>query len=66
MKKLRIEIDSIGPKKINAKNLWGAQTQRSLENFNWTCNSDDILPKLHSLLIKQTKFFILDLSYTNS
>ncbi len=29
----RIEFDSLGPKKINKKNLWGAQTQRSLENF---------------------------------
>ena len=32
-KKYRIESDSLGFKKINNKNLWGAQTQRSLENF---------------------------------
>ena len=31
--KKRIEFDSLGPKKIDLKNLWGAQTQRSLENF---------------------------------
>ena len=31
--KKRIETDSLGIKKINSKNLWGAQTQRSLENF---------------------------------
>ena len=31
--KKRIEFDSLGPKKINKNNLWGAQTQRSLENF---------------------------------
>jgi Fumarase len=32
-KKFRIEKDSIGNKKIENSCLWGAQTQRSLENF---------------------------------
>tara|TARA_B100000575_G_C23141650_1_gene664502 strand:+ start:3911 stop:5296 length:1386 start_codon:yes stop_codon:yes gene_type:complete len=31
--KKRIEFDSLGPKKIDNSKLWGAQTQRSLENF---------------------------------
>ena len=31
--KKRIEFDSLGSKKIDSKRLWGAQTQRSLENF---------------------------------
>ena len=31
--KKRIESDSLGNKKIDAHRLWGAQTQRSLENF---------------------------------
>ena len=31
--KKRIEYDSLGSKKIDKNNLWGAQTQRSLENF---------------------------------
>ena len=31
--KKRIEFDSIGSKKIDINKLWGAQTQRSLENF---------------------------------
>ena len=31
--KKRIEFDSLGQKKINKNNLWGAQTQRSFENF---------------------------------
>ena len=31
--KKRIEFDSIGSKKIDKNKLWGAQTQRSLENF---------------------------------
>ncbi len=31
--KKRIEFDSIGSKKIDKNRLWGAQTQRSLENF---------------------------------
>ena len=33
MKRKRIEYDSLGPKKIDNERLWGAQTQRSLENF---------------------------------
>tara|TARA_B100000963_G_C22604481_1_gene661800 strand:+ start:188 stop:1573 length:1386 start_codon:yes stop_codon:yes gene_type:complete len=31
--KKRIEFDSLGNKKIDKNRLWGAQTQRSLENF---------------------------------
>ena len=31
--KKRTESDSLGVKKIDSKRLWGAQTQRSLENF---------------------------------
>ena len=31
--KKRTESDILGVKKINSKRLWGAQTQRSLENF---------------------------------
>tara|TARA_Y200000002_G_C22661227_1_gene655818 strand:+ start:413 stop:1798 length:1386 start_codon:yes stop_codon:yes gene_type:complete len=31
--KKRIELDSLGSKKIDIDKLWGAQTQRSLENF---------------------------------
>ncbi len=31
--KKRIEYDSLGPKKITKNRLWGAQTQRSIENF---------------------------------
>tara|TARA_B100000575_G_scaffold286481_1_gene283328 strand:- start:2268 stop:3653 length:1386 start_codon:yes stop_codon:yes gene_type:complete len=31
--KKRIEFDSLGSKKIEKNKLWGAQTQRSLENF---------------------------------
>ena len=33
MKKLRVESDSLGKKNIDRSKLWGAQTQRSLENF---------------------------------
>ena len=42
MNKKRIETDSIGPKKIDAIRLWGAQTQRSLENFKI---GKEIMPK---------------------
>ncbi len=34
MTKFRTEKDSIGNVKVSSNNLWGAQTQRSLENFN--------------------------------
>ena len=34
MQRKRTEYDSLGPKKIDNNRLWGAQTQRSLENFN--------------------------------
>ncbi|SVE04312.1 uncharacterized protein METZ01_LOCUS457166, partial [marine metagenome] len=34
MKRKRIEYDSLGSKKIDSERLWGAQTQRSLENFS--------------------------------
>jgi len=33
MAETRIEIDSFGPIEVPADRLWGAQTQRSLENF---------------------------------
>ena len=33
LKKKRIEFDILGVKKIDYKRLWGAQTQRSIENF---------------------------------
>ena len=32
-KKYRLETDSMGSKKVETNKLWGAQTQRSLENF---------------------------------
>ena len=31
--KKRTEFDTLGIKKIDSNKLWGAQTQRSLENF---------------------------------
>ena len=33
MQRKRIEYDTLGAKKIDKDRLWGAQTQRSLENF---------------------------------
>ena len=33
MKRKRIETDSLGNKQIDSQRLWGAQTQRSYENF---------------------------------
>ena len=32
--KKRTEFDTLGSKKIEINSLWGAQTQRSLENFD--------------------------------
>ena len=40
--KKRTESDSLGIKKIDSKRMWGAQTQRSLENFKI---SNDKMPK---------------------
>ena len=34
MKKERQESDAFGPIKVESKKYWGAQTQRSLKNFN--------------------------------
>src|SRR5262245_35835844 len=31
--KYRIETDALGPVKVPARALWGAQTQRAVENF---------------------------------
>jgi len=42
MKRKRIENDYLGPKKIDFQRLWGAQTQRSLENFKI---GNEIMPK---------------------
>ena len=36
--KKRTETDSLGTKKIDSHRLWGAQTQRSLENFKISNN----------------------------
>ena len=33
MSAFRIETDTMGEMKVPAERLWGAQTQRSLENF---------------------------------
>ena len=42
MNKKRVETDSLGPKKIDSTRLWGAQTQRLLENFKI---GNEIMPK---------------------
>ena len=31
--RMRTEIDSMGPVRVPAKRLWGAQTQRAVANF---------------------------------
>ena len=40
--KKRTEFDTLGIKKIDSQKLWGAQTQRSLENFKI---GNDKMPK---------------------
>ncbi len=50
--KKRIEFDSLGLKKIDKDKLWGAQTQRSLENFKI---SNEIIPKELIIAIGQQK-----------
>ena len=34
MKNIRIETDSFGKLNVSNEKYWGAQTQRSLKNFN--------------------------------
>ena len=43
MTKFRYEKDSIGKVKVPNEKLWGAQTQRSLENF---CIGEEKIPKV--------------------
>ena len=54
--KKRIEFDSIGSKKIDKSRLWGAQTQRSLENFKI---GNEKIPKE---IINIAKNLIIDIS----
>ncbi|MEI8366031.1 MAG: class II fumarate hydratase [Parachlamydiaceae bacterium] len=42
MKTFRFEDDSLGKVKVSSDCLWGAQTQRSLDNF---CIGDDLIPR---------------------
>ena len=50
--KKRIESDSLGIKKIDSSRLWGAQTQRSLENFKI---SNNLIPKEIIVALGQQK-----------
>ena len=50
--KKRTESDSLGIKKIDSKKMWGAQTQRSLENFKI---SNDKMPKEIIIALGHTK-----------
>ena len=55
--KKRTESDSLGVKKIDSKRLWGAQTQRSLENFK--IGNNKIPPEIILALGKQKKASVL-------
>ena len=55
--KKRIESDSLGPKEIDSDNLWGAQTQRSLENFK--IGADKMPSEIIVSLGKQKKACVL-------
>ena len=48
--KYRTEKDSLGEVKVPAKALWGAQTQRALDNF--TISGIKLLFLLEDLLLK--------------
>ena len=48
--KYRIEKDSLGDVKVPAKALWGAQTQRALDNF--TISGLNLPFLLEGLLLK--------------
>ena len=55
--KKRIESDSLGLKKIDSNKLWGAQTQRSIENFK--IGRDKIPSEIIVSLGKQKKACVL-------
>ena len=48
--KKRTETDSLGTKKIDSHRLWGAQTQRSLENFKISVLRDSLVPDANFFL----------------
>ena len=70
--KKRTESDSLGVKKIDSNRLWGAQTQRSLENFK--IGKDKIPDEIIVALGQQKKASVLanyslgliNLKYTNA
>jgi fumarate hydratase class II len=50
MSAFRIETDTMGEMKVPADRLWGAQTQRSVENFKIATDTDRMpLPLVHAL-----------------
>ena len=50
--KKRTEFDTLGIKKIDSQKLWGAQTQRSLENFKI---GNDKMPQQFIVALGQQK-----------
>ena len=46
MVKFRIEKDSLGEIKVESTKLWGAQTQRSIENFKTVSYTHLTLPTI--------------------
>ena len=56
MVKFRIEKDSLGEIKVESTKLWGAQTQRSIENFQIG------IGKFHFHNIFNQKFIYMNLS----
>ena len=64
MKKSRTEKDAIGEIKVENSNLWGSQTQRSLENFKI---SDEIIPSeiIHAFAIQKKSSAISNIASGN-
>src|SRR3954469_13713191 len=49
--KTRTEKDTFGPIEVPADHLWGAQTQRSLQNFDIGANEDRMPRELVAALV---------------
>ena len=70
--KKRTESDSLGVKKIDSKRLWGAQTQRSLENFKIGNNKipDEIIVALgqqkKACVLANNSLGLINLKLTNA
>jgi hypothetical protein len=59
---MRTETDSFGPIKVPADSYWGAQTERSIENFPFGPREQLPLEIVHASFLSDNLTFLLDAS----